>query len=432
MAINNSLNNILGQLTGVAAPNGAVLRDWQHASRTFISNLYRLSPKYSNLFHVFLDLNPSLSQINTLNQIESGLMAKTVQLPKFTVATKTYNAYNRKVVQQEKVSYEPVSITFHDDSADVVLGVWQDYFKYYYRDSDYKSAQYNYDSKYNQRQIQNWGYTPRTSNLGNTPYFNTIQIYSLHKQRFSSYTLVRPIISSFQHGQLTAGDYQTLEHSMTVNYEAVLYASGPVRGGHVLGFDMMHYDNHPSPIAPLGGVIPLVGDILNGDLGFDVQRAINGAGEILTMNTPIVGVPGVSLSSIGASILRGQNTQSTVFAPTSSTVQQGLSVPPPPAPAAGTGNDTMNSQDTQTPDSGQGVPGTAAITDTSAVGPSYAGGYYGEQTESSGGGYDPTALAESTTDVSPAPSFAGGYYGDQTEPSGGGYQGGDDSASEGI
>jgi len=431
MAINNSLNNILGQLLGSPNPGEADLRDWKHASRLFVNNLYRLSPKFNNLFHVFMDINPALSTINVTNQIESGLLAKAISLPKFSIATKTYNAYNRKVVQQEKVSYDPVNITFHDDSADVILGVWQDYFSYYYRDSDYTNTQYNYDSKYHQRQIQNWGYTPKTSNLGNSPYFNTIQIYTLHQKRFTSYTLVRPVIQTFQHGQLTAGAWETLEHSMTVAYEAVLYASGPVSSGEVLGFDIIHYDNTPSPLAGISGIGTGIADLINGDLGFAVEDALSGLGinTGLGLNPGVIGSPSVSLAAIGASILRGQNTQSTIFAPTSSTVQQGLSASTTPMPSAGANNNTMNSQDSQVPDSGQSVPGSAAVTDTNSIAPSFAGGYVGEQIEAGGGGYTGEVVPTATTETATAPSFAGGYYGDQTESSGGGFEGGDSSAT---
>ena len=99
-----SQNNIWGDILQSIAPNQNV-RDYQHAARTFIDGLYRLSPKLNNLFHVFIDINPSLPYNDPLNPnhtIELGLLAKTVQLPKFTVQTKTHNAYNRKTVQQEK------------------------------------------------------------------------------------------------------------------------------------------------------------------------------------------------------------------------------------------------------------------------------------------------------------------------------------------
>jgi hypothetical protein len=49
-------NNIWGDILQSIAPNRNV-RDYQHAARTFIDGLYRLSPKLNNLFHVFIDVN---------------------------------------------------------------------------------------------------------------------------------------------------------------------------------------------------------------------------------------------------------------------------------------------------------------------------------------------------------------------------------------
>jgi hypothetical protein len=328
-----SQNNLFGQLLQSIAPNENI-RDWKHATRTFVDGLYRLSPKYQNLFHVFFDVNTAISGIQQLGQIETGLMAKMIQLPKFTVATKTYNSYNRKTVQQEKVSYDPVNITFHDDSADVVRTFWRDYFTYYYRDSDYGSPgggldRYKDNSKYKTRQQQNWGYSPKSANPGNLPYLNAIRIYSLHQKRFSSYSLIRPMISSFQHGQHTAGEYAPMEHTMTVNYEAVIYDSGPVSNGTVLGFDEVHYDNTPSPLRNLGSLINSGENILknleNGDLGSAVQNGINAFNILGGTNTQLVQTPSLNLEGIGQSILQGQNPLSSVYAPTSSTVLQGIS-----------------------------------------------------------------------------------------------------------
>ena len=61
-----SQNNIWGELLQSIAPNQNI-RDYQHASRTFIDGLYRLSPKLNNLFHVFIDINPSLPYNDPLN-----------------------------------------------------------------------------------------------------------------------------------------------------------------------------------------------------------------------------------------------------------------------------------------------------------------------------------------------------------------------------
>lgn len=320
-------NNIWGSVLQSIAPNQNI-RDYQHGARTFIDGLYRLSPKLSNLYHVFIDLNETV-QTDQNSQIEIGLMAKQVQLPKFNIQNRTHNAYNRKMVQQERVTYDPVVITFHDDSADKVLDFWGSYFKYYYRDSDYLSTEetYRYDSKYKQRQQQAWGYSP-VKDDGNQNYIKAIRIYSLHQKRFTSYNLIRPTITFFAHGQHTAGDYTPMEHSMQVNYEAVLYDSGPVDQGTVQGFDVIHYDNTPSPLrnagAAIGGVQGVIRGIENGDLGAIVHGGINVYNILTGSDVQLKQAPSLDLSSIGNDILRGQNPFGTVFAPTSATVQQGI------------------------------------------------------------------------------------------------------------
>lgn len=323
-----ALTNFLGELRQSIAPDQNV-RDYQHSSRTFIDSLYRLSPKLSNLYHVFIDINQNVTTLDQNSQIEIGLMAKDVQLPKFTIQNRVHNAYNRKMVQQERINYDPVTITFHDDSADQVRNFWKNYFQYYYRDSDYlgNESEYNYDSKYNKRQQQEWGFSPQSNN-GNQNYISAIRIYSLHQKRFSSYNLIRPTITSFGHGQHTAGEYAPMENSMTIQYEAVLYDSGPVSSGVVQGFDVIHYDNTPSPLrnagAAIGGIENVIEGIENGDLGAIVQGGINVVNILTGSDIQLKQAPSIDLSKIGNSILRGQNPFGTVFAPTSATVEDGI------------------------------------------------------------------------------------------------------------
>lgn len=356
-----SQNNIFGELLQAIAPNQNV-RDYQHAARTFVDGLYRLSPKLGSLYHVFMDVNTAISSIDQISQIETGMLAKSVQLPKFNIQNKTYNAYNRKTVQQERVTYDPVTLSFHDDSADVVRKFWFDYFTYYYRDSDYQLDNYKDDSKYKQRQQQNWGYSPKTANTGNLPYLNSIRIYSLHQKRFSSYTLIRPMITSFQHGEHTAGAYDPMVHSMTVNYEAVLYDSGPVSEGTVLGFSSIHYDQTPSPLRNPGALIAggrgILDSIQNGDLGSAVHGGINVFNILTGSNTQLKQAPSLDLSFIGNDILKSAGAGiGTIFVPTSSTVKNGLSRSTPVFPGFGgsSNGNNMNSANNNKPSSDQGT-----------------------------------------------------------------------------
>jgi hypothetical protein len=181
---------------------------------------------------------------------EIGLMAKTADLPKFSAETKTYNAYNRANIIQSKIKYDPINIAFHDDSSNVVRTFWINYYKHYYRDSDYGMTQYALPHKYNGNRITEFGYSPRSA----TPYLRSIRIYSLHQKRFSEYTLINPIIKSFRHGSHNnQNDSDLMQHEMTVEYESVLYNSGRTSKGTPAGFAELHYDTAPSPLTSAGG-----------------------------------------------------------------------------------------------------------------------------------------------------------------------------------
>jgi hypothetical protein len=328
-------NQFLNQLG-----HGDQIKDYRHAARTFVDGLYRLSPKSGALFHVFIDVNNTIAKRDATNPnaiYEIGLMAKTAQLPKFTIQNKILNAYNRKNVVQERINYDPISLTFHDDSTDVIRNFWEGYYTYYYRDSSHSSEIYNKDHKYKSRQDQNWGFTPKNTGPGTPNYINSIRIYSLHQKYFSSYILWHPTITSFQHGQHEQGNYTPLEHSMTVAYEAVQYEHGPVSKGSVMGFNIMHYDNTPSPLTSVGGGTTSIlgpGGLVEGigDAVTNLETGNYGAaliGSLRTFNNfknaDLKAVAGAELAQTGMNILRGQNTQSTVFVPTAASVTEGLS-----------------------------------------------------------------------------------------------------------
>jgi len=324
---------------------GDTIKDYQHASRTFIDSLYRLSPKIGTMFHVFVDVNQNVSGIDQNSQIELGMMAKSITLPKFTFQTKTLNSYNRKNINQERVLYDPMTITFHDDSADVVRDFWYGYYSYYYRDGDHQLPLYNQQTKYDARATQSWGFTPAIGSK-TEPYINAIYIYSLHQKSFSSYILIKPTITSFQHGQHISGEYTPLEHQMTLAYEAVQYETGPVSEGSVQGFSTIHYDRSPSPLTPLGGGTTSIlgpGGLVDG-IGSVVTNlqegnfAAAGLSGLRTFNNfknaNLKQVASAELAQTAVNIMKGQNTQSTVFVPTMSSIKDGLSKAINPTPGS--------------------------------------------------------------------------------------------------
>jgi len=113
------------------------VRDYRHANLLFVGSNFRLVPKNGFLFHVFFDVDAVANQIyskdpaNPNKDRELGLMVKSVDLPRFSFETKTFNAYNRANIVQSKVRYEAVNIVFHDDSSNLIRRFWENYFTYY-------------------------------------------------------------------------------------------------------------------------------------------------------------------------------------------------------------------------------------------------------------------------------------------------------------
>ena len=86
------------------------------------------------------------------------------------------------------------------------------------------------------------------------PYLKGIEIFVLHKQRFTSMTLVNPVIGSFSHDNLDQADGAgVMNNTMQILYETVIYKAGIVNKNNVPGFATINYDNSPSPLSVLGG-----------------------------------------------------------------------------------------------------------------------------------------------------------------------------------
>jgi len=315
---------------------GDQVRDFKHASRLFVNNNYALSPKYTWLFHVFFDINPMLSKVNTQKQIETGLLVKSTDLPKFRIDTKTYNNYNRPTIAQSKIRYEDINITFHDDSSDVIRNFWYDYYDFYYRDMDNSygdptgSINPIYAAQNKQRlgqrtQFNKFGYSPRSPSAMNVQYLQAIRIYSLHRKRFSEYTLINPVITSFRHGTHTNGSDSTMEHSMSISYETVLYATGWARTAR--GFAQLHYDKSPSPLTPAGGgtnsfagpggilntISEVIGDASGGNFGSALFKAARGYQK--NKNVDLKGLAATELTTAFVDLASGRNPLNRTFVP---------------------------------------------------------------------------------------------------------------------
>jgi len=303
------------------------LKDYSHASKTFRTNGYELTPRYKFLFHVFFTINtgqiPQLANAFGDGEVATvGLMVKTVQLPTYSITVDTMNQYNRKKLVQSKINYNPVQIVFNDDQSDLIRNMWYNYYRYYYKDSTYNydnSASINGsigqlqtqangfgyptgDIYENSRQINDWGYAgegyqdalalPGSTVNPTTkpPFFRDIKIYGLSQKKFASYVLINPMVTEWQHDTY---DYSqggaTMTNTMTVAYETVKYFNGAVGGNQpsstVVGFaDPNHYDVTRSGISRPGSQSTVFGQggLVDAGLGSlqDLNALVSGQGGL--------------------------------------------------------------------------------------------------------------------------------------------------------
>jgi len=279
--LNGFLNNVL---QGATNPGGN-LKDYQHAARLFTDDGMRLAPKTKFLYHVVFELSASaqkvIPQLDQRHKQEINMLVKSADLPKFSIQTATKNMYNRKKNLQTSIEYDPVNITFHDDNMGLTTTLMEAYYRYYYRDGNYRSEgvspPYNPRNTYQGKELQNYRYG--LDNDHTEPFFNKITIYQMARHEYLGYTLVNPLITGLTHDQMDSADNSTpSQNQISVAYEAVFYSRGPVGENSPKGFATAHYDKTPSPLTiggggtsslfggggVIGGISDVLGDIAGG------------------------------------------------------------------------------------------------------------------------------------------------------------------------
>ena len=156
MSFAGSLGTVLRGLNGTSD----TVRDYTHASRTFVSDNYALLPKTKRWWHVYFELTPDARVLYEKIQKETNpggdhrfstspgnvtqdtyflsVLAKTVKLPGIKMDTKKHNHYNKQVISINKVNYDDINVDFHDDASGYVRAFWDAYYLYHIQDSRYR------------------------------------------------------------------------------------------------------------------------------------------------------------------------------------------------------------------------------------------------------------------------------------------------------
>ena len=252
-SINNFLKGFQDGLPG--------MKDYQHASRLYHDDNFKLLPKQKFLFHVVFNLDESLfqSKFQQSERFELNMLVKSAELPKYGYNLEEKIQYNKKMYTATRIQYEPVNIVFHDDHADTVNAFWKKYYEYTIADSIGMNSDLAISNT--KDDYYDFGDARTTTKFGldtpkqrKKPYIKGIEIFVLHKKRFTSMTLVNPVIGSFSHDNLDQADGAgIMSNTMQIFYETVIYKSGLVNKNNIPGFATVHYDNSPSPLTVLGG-----------------------------------------------------------------------------------------------------------------------------------------------------------------------------------
>ncbi len=284
-SINNFLSGFSDGLPG--------MKDYAHASRLYVDDNFKLMPKQKFMFHVVINVDDSkfTRALTSSEKYELNMLVRSCTLPKYNFNVEEKNQYNKKVYIPSRLTYEPVNITFHDDHADTVNAFWKAYYEYNIQDSfgfNLSTPGMSEKDDYYKANRTKSQYGLDGAQKSGEPLIKSIQIFALHKQQFTSFTLVNPVITTFAHDDLDQTDGTGLmANTMQIVYQTVLYGAGKiVRNGTPAGFATIHYDLSPSPLSVLGGgtqsifgaggIVDGIGSVLG-----DIQNGNFGVGTIL-------------------------------------------------------------------------------------------------------------------------------------------------------
>lgn len=251
-------NKFTNFLSGVFNANGN-LRDFQHAARLYQDDFYKLAPKAGWLYYVVFNINSDV--LNNSKYIDKdwrnknnyrtvGILAKSADMPTYTIKTEMVNQYNRKTYVQTGITYNPIRITFHDDMANVTTNLWKSYYNYYYADGNYGTNSTKNDAFTNNKFNPGaWKYG--LNNGQEKPFFDSIVIYTLNKQKYNSVTMINPLVNAWSHGKVDQSSGDLLESTMGLNYESVIYNTTNSASSK-LGFTDQYYDRTKSPLRVAG------------------------------------------------------------------------------------------------------------------------------------------------------------------------------------
>lgn len=154
---------------------------------------------------------------------------KSVTVPVIDVETEKLLSYNRYRINQTKLNYSPVEITFRDIIDGRTSIIWNMYSDFYFKDGNPKKP----DSVINEPVLNEmhesegefgYGNLNYSSGTANRQLFKSIEIFQFYgKGSFNKVTLHNPKITKFSHSQLSVESSDLVDVNYTFEYEWAEY-----------------------------------------------------------------------------------------------------------------------------------------------------------------------------------------------------------------
>lgn len=150
-------------------------------------------------------------------------LVKTVEPPKPNFDVEVVDQYNKRRIIQKKITWDPVTITFHDDRNSLIYSMLIEYMSYYYKDfRNTEAIDWTLDTVSNLINETDWGYQAQIEKY----FFHCICLAWTHGGKGTQIRLTNPMITNIQFDQLDYSDGTTpLEISVTFEYEGVRLSS---------------------------------------------------------------------------------------------------------------------------------------------------------------------------------------------------------------
>ena len=229
------------------------LRDYHHAAKTFTSDPgYTNLPYHSFLFHVEMTFNSLVSYARVDDTKTISVLVKSASLPNIKFETETLNQYNRKRLVPTKVTYDPISITLHDDVANHVRNLWIDYHSYMSNDPNWSEANYQPSVYVNEQNLAYGLDGPSAASATHQPLLRSLRVYSMGNHQQSEMHFINPVITgvNFSDHDYAAGA-ETMQIELDIDYESILYERGTTDEIATFGENNIeHYDQNTSVLTP--------------------------------------------------------------------------------------------------------------------------------------------------------------------------------------